>query len=396
MHNILTIFRKEMLDTLRDRRTLLTMVVMPLVLIPLLISLMAQVSTSQAESEREKTLRVAVETHGEGADLMERLERRKDLQLLSGIDPSEFRDLVRADSLDLAMIIEPGFDALIEAGNTGKLQVYYNSTNEIPFDRLSKTLEEYDESVLRERLDLLGASPATITPIDVEQVDIYTSRESLGKMIGGFLPYIFVLFCLVGAMYPSIDLFTGEKERGTLETILTVPVGRLQILTGKMLTVVLSGVLSGLLSIVGMYAALQFIPDIPEAFRTIILQILNPTSIALIVLMIVPLTIFFAGILIPASIYARSFKEAQTLIQPMVIVAIIPLAIVASVPNIKFSFATALIPIVNVGLASKEIIAGTVDYGLLGLTFVSLVLLATIGILLCVRWFGQEGNILRV
>lgn len=230
----------------------------------------------------------------------------------------------------------------------------------------------------------------------MEQVDIYTSRESLGKMIGGFLPYIFVLFCLVGAMYPSIDLFTGEKERGTLETILTVPVGRLQILTGKMLTVVLSGVLSGLLSIVGMYAALQFIPDIPEAFRNIILQILNPTSIALIVLMIVPLTIFFAGILIPASIYARSFKEAQTLIQPMVIVAIIPLAIVASVPNIKFSFATALIPIVNVGLASKEIIAGTVDYGLLGLTFVSLVLLATIGILLCVRWFGQEGNILRV
>ncbi|MEO1712622.1 MAG: ABC transporter permease, partial [Bacteroidota bacterium] len=97
----------------------------------------------------------------------------------------------------------------------------------------------------------------------------------------------------------------------------------------------------------------------------------------------------------PASIYARSFKEAQSLIQPMLIVVILPLAVIASVPTIQLNLATAIIPVVNVGLASREVIAGTIDFGLLAVVFLSLLAFAGIGIALCVRWFGQEGNILR-
>ena len=195
-------------------------------------------------------------------------------------------------------------------------------------------------------------------------------------------------------MYPAIDLFTGEKERGTIETILTVPASRLQILIGKMLVVVISGVISGVLVILGLYLTLRFNPDVPDMVLNIANQILTPLNLGLIILMLIPLTTFFSGILIPVSIYSKSFKEAQSLITPMTFVVILPL-IVAMMPGFKLTVMTALIPIVNVALATKEIVAGTIDYGLLGLVFLSLFVFAAIGIGMCVKWFGSEGNILR-
>jgi len=205
---------------------------------------------------------------------------------------------------------------------------------------------------------------------------------------------MFVLFCLMGAMYPAIDLFTGEKERGTIETILSVPASRLQILIGKMMVVVISGVVSGVLTILGLYLAMKLTPDIPDFMKDIAADILSPSSLLWIILMLIPLTTFFSGVLIPASIYSKSFKEAQSLIQPLVFVVIMPL-IVGMMPGIELNTMTALIPVVNVALATKEIIAGTIDYGLLALVFLSLFAFAAIGILICVRWFGHEGNILR-
>jgi sodium transport system permease protein len=396
MKTIWTIFKKEMIDTLRDRRTLLTMIVIPLVLIPVLLSVTTNITSSQISDERDKDLRIAIESEGGGTELIRQLDRRGDFRIYQDIPFAEFKKLIRSDSLDLAILIKEGFDAALTEGQTGKLAVFYNSTSDIPFNRLQGAIDKYHQSILKERLDSIGATFATITPTEIEQVDVFTQRESIGKNIGGFMPYIFVLFCLIGAMYPSIDLFTGEKERGTLETILTVPAQRIHILLGKMLTVVLAGVISGGLSILGLFLALQLNTEVPESFRNVILQMLNPTAVTLIILMLIPLATFFSGILIPASIYARSFKEAQTLIQPMLIAAILPLAIIATLPTLSLNPISAVIPIINVALASKEIIAGTIQPGLLILVFVSLIAVAGIGIALCVRWFGKEGNILRV
>jgi sodium transport system permease protein len=396
MKTILQIFRKEMMDTLRDRRTLLTMVILPILLVPLLVGVMTQVITSQAMEERGKTLRVGLETSENGAALVEYLERRKDFRVYTELEPFRFKDFIKEDSLDVALVISPEFDEQLEAGVSGNLTIYYNSNQNIPSERLEEVLTAFEQEVLKTRLDTLGVARTYIEPLNLSREDVYTSRESIGKMVGGSLPYVFVLFTLLGAMYPAIDLFTGEKERGTLETILTVPASRLHILLGKMLAVVISGVLSGLLSIVGLYLAMEVNPTMPEVVSNVLSQILAPDVILLIVLMIIPLTIFFTGVLIPASIYAKSFKEAQSIIQPMLIVVILPLAVVASLPSLELTFSTALIPVVNVALASKDILAGTMDYGLLSVVFLSLIVLAGVGILLCVRWFGREGNILRV
>jgi len=395
MKNTFTIFRKELIDTLRDRRTLFAMILFPLILMPAIFSISASFSSGQVVDAQEKKLRVALTSNDNGAELVKRLKRRKDMTLYESISPDEYRDLIRADSIDLAIIVQEDFDSKITSGQTGGLELFFNSTeNNIISTRLQKTIDGLQDDIIAQRLQALGSDASIINPIQLNKQDVYSNEESVGKAIGGFLPYLFVLFCLMGAMYPAIDLFTGEKERGTLETILTVPASRFEILLGKMGVVVLGGVMSGVLTIVGMYAAVKLSPDIPDVFVNVISNVLDPKSIGMIVLLLVPLTVFFAGLLIPASIYAKSFKEAQSTIQPALILVIIPLAI-GMMPGIKLTFLTALIPVLNVALASKEIVAGTIDYGLLAVVFISLIALAGLGIALCVRWFGQEGNVLR-
>ena len=395
MGNIITIFLKEMKDMLRDRRTVLTMIVMPILLMPLLLTVVTSMTKSQVEKAQDKDLRIAIDDNGSAAELVKRLKRRKDVKVFESIQPDDFNQMIRNDSIDLAIEILDGFDAALNSGKTAKVNILYNVTDDkIVKERLASTIERYNDEILSDRLDSLGANLATISPIEIEETNVFNQKESMGKMAGGFLPYMFVLFCLMGAMYPAIDLFTGEKERGTIETILSVPASRLQILIGKMMVVVISGVVSGVLTILGLYLAMKLTPDIPDFMKNIAADILSPSSLIWIILMLIPLTTFFSGILIPASIYSKSFKEAQSLIQPMVFVVILPL-IIGMMPGFKLTAMTALMPVVNVALATKEIIAGTIDYGLLALVFLSLFAFAAIGILLCVRWFGHEGNILR-
>ena len=379
-NHIFTIFKKEMLDMLRDRRTVITMIVMPILLMPIIISLSSYIASDRIKKAQAKDIKIAISANENGVDLVKRFKRQKDVQIIEGVNKKDFEELIRNDSLDLAIDISEDFDSRIENGKTAEVQVFFDSTDEGLFmKRLKNTIDNYKEFIVKSRLVLLGEEMNLIKPIKTSEQDVYTQTESLGKRIGGFLPYIFVIFCLMGAMYPAIDLFTGEKERGTMETILSVPASRLQILLGKMLVVVLSGVISGVLMIIGLYLALKLNPDVPGWVITMANELLSSQSLGLIILMLIPLTTFFAGILIPTSIYAKSFKEAQSLIQPLIIVVTIPL-VIAMMPGFKLDAFTALIPILNVALATKEIVAGTINYGLLSLVFVSLFVFAGIGI----------------
>jgi sodium transport system permease protein len=393
---IFTIFKKEMTETLRDRRTVITMVLIPFLLIPFLFSISAMVTNSQTKQARKKVLKLAIHANDNGAEVVKRLKRRKDMEVLETIHPQNFKQFIREDSLDLALIINKDFDKAIDGGNTGEVSIYYKSVSDtILYGRLASTITRYQNNVLRQRLDALGATLETIKPVSIKNVNVYSNREYFGKIVGGILPYFFVIFCLMGAMYPAIDLFTGEKERGTIETLLVVPASRLQILVGKMLVIVCTGMLSGLLTILGLFAVLKFNTEIPAFISGFAMQLLNPKTIALVIGMMVPLTTFFAGLLIPVSIYARSFKEAQSLIQPLVFIVIIPL-VIGFLPGTSFNYITAAVPVLNVALATREIVAGTIDFSLLVIVYVSLFIFAGLGVFISLRWFGHEGNIFRV
>ena len=396
MDTIWTIFKKEMLDALRDRRTLIIMIVVPTIFIPLLLSMGSVFMMKGNNESMEKNLKIAIKDNGNGQALMKRLKRRRDIVIQKVEDIDEAKELVRQDTFDLALEISPEFDQNILEGGTGITTIYHKSVQDtLVYARLASTILGLNEDLLEDRLDSVGITSSYITPIKTRSRNVYSIKESIGKAVGGFLPYFFVIFALMGAMYPAIDLFTGEKERGTMETILTVPVGRLQILFGKMLVVILAGVLSGILTLAGFYLVLKFNTSLPAFVSTMVDQFITFKTLSLITLMLIPLSTFFAGVLIPTSIYAKSFKEAQSLINPFLFLVMIPLFI-SAIGNIELNVLTACIPVLNVGLATKEIVAGTINYGMLAIVFTSLVVFALLGMLLCVKWFSSERNLMRV
>jgi len=394
MKDIHNIARKEFKDTIRDKRTLMAMIVVPLLLFPVIFTIVSGLQSESMEKAMSRELKVALAGSEVPAGLQDHLEGGQNLRLIPFGRDTSYRRYVRSDSLDAAIAVSEDFQSRVDNMQTGRIIIYFQSTDEGVGQRLSNLLDQYRAKLRRERLAKLNISEEDIQPVMLDMVDMATMQEKIGKYIGGFIPYIFIIFCFIGAMYPAIDLFTGEKERGTIETILTTPVKRIHILTGKMSVVVATGIISALLAIVGLFGGLNFADTLPAQITEVTGDILQPRFILLLLSMLIPLTIFFAGILIPISIYAKSFKEAQSIITPINILVILP-GIVGLMPGIELDLQTALIPVINIALATKEIVAGTIDYGLLGVVYTSLILFAVLSVAFSVRYFGRETNILR-
>jgi len=202
------------------------------------------------------------------------------------------------------------------------------------------------------------------------------------------------LFCFMGSMYPAIDLGAGEKERGTLETLLTAPVNRFHILIGKFGVVVLSGLVSAVVSMVGLYVGFKQSSELPPEFLELIVAILGKGNVVLILTLLVPLCVFFAGILLSLSMSAKGFKEAQSIISPLNIAIIVPAAI-GLIPGVQMSYLTAMIPVLNVSLATKEIIAGTMQTGYLIVVYISLTIMALLSLYIASKRFTSESAIFR-
>ncbi len=396
MSGFLTIFKKELIDTLRDRRTIIAMVIVPLLLFPVIIAITTRIQIAQAKKAKEKILRVAVLTHENTPLLKEMLSTRGDMRVVENIPEDSVASFIQKDSLDGAFIFSENFDRQVENLHAGQLKFYFKSTedDDITKRRLTTIIEEFEEKLLSERFRRLNLDDSAVKAVDLVEIDLASMKEIFGKAVGGFLPYIFVIFCFIGAMYPAIDLAAGEKERGTLETLLTAPVRGIEILLGKFGVVVLTGIGSALVSLLGLYIGIRQTGEIPPEIMNVIWSMLEMKSILLLLSLLLPLTIFFAGVLLTLSIFAKTFKEAQSIITPVNFIVILPVAI-GLIPGVTLNAKTALIPILNVSLATKEIIAGTIKYGLLAEVYISLVLLAGLSLYISSKLFLRESVIFR-
>jgi sodium transport system permease protein len=390
------IFRKEFTDTIRDRRTLFVMVIFPLLLIPMLMLVVTKLQTSSMKKAEERILRVGVVTNGNAMGLADALLQRSGLRVTEGIPADSAEALIRNDSLDAVVVISPDFDQAIAAMRTATVRLYFKSSEDYDMvkRRLTSVLNEYEKTLTAARFRKLNLDEQIVNPLKIEEHDVATAKERIGKAVGGMLPYFFVIFSFMGAMYPAIDLAAGEKERGTMETLLTAPVSRFQILIGKFSVVVLAGIVSAGVSMLGMYVAVRQVREIPAELLDVIMGILDVQTIVLVVLLLLPLTVFFAAFLLSLSMFAKSYKEAQSLISPLTIVVILPV-LVGLMPGLVLDSVTALVPVLNVSLATKEIIAGTMKVPLLAEVFGSLMVLAALSLWGCKKWFEREETIFR-
>jgi sodium transport system permease protein len=395
MQNIIIIIRKELKDLLREKRTLFTSILIPILLFPILFTIMGKFMTRQIKEEQEKVLNIGINDNGNAVSLLKLFNDRKDIKIVKYNDVVQLDTLIKTGKLDGAMVIDSGFDSNVINMRTGIIEIHYKSANWGVKDRLWNIIEYYKNSILDQRMTKLSIRKEAVNPVEIKIQDISTMREKFGKTIGGLVPYIFILFSFLGCMYPAIDLFTNEKERGTIETLLVTPVSRLEILFGKMAVVSFIGFCSAILSIIGLSFGLkQFSQGLPADVMGTLVNFIDPGNVILLLLMLIPLVVFFAGVLTLITTYAKSYREAQSIISPMTIVVILP-AIAGLMPGVELNALTALIPITNISLATKDLISGTLNFPLYALVIGSLLVLASASVFIASIWFGKESNIIK-
>lgn len=394
MRDIFTIVKKEVLDTIRDKRTLIVMVIMPLVVIPAILGVVTMVTKSSIEKETLKKLKIGYVTEGPDAGLREVLETPVfNFELTSMADTTGLRGMI-PDSLDVGIFVGSDFAEKVNGRETGEVLLLYDQTEDVLGDRVEAVLEVFKTSQVEARLDSLELTASNIHPMEIVKENVASNKEMMGKIAGGFLPYIIIVFSFMGCMYTAVDLYAGEKERGSFETILTVPVERWKILVGKLAVIVIVGMITTMLGFLGLFMGLQFIDAIPEMILDVINGLLNPGFILTLMGMLFLLNIFFAGAMTPISLYARNFKEAQSTLAPLNILVVMP-AVLGMLPGIDLTPVTALIPVLNIVLSTKELIAGTIDPVLLAMVVGSLLVLAVAAVFVSFKRFGSETNVLR-
>jgi sodium transport system permease protein len=391
-----TIFKKELTDILRDKRTIITMIVIPLALVPILLTLVFKVAQRQQRIAEGEEIKIALIGGDFAPRLAELVVADTQFTIVEGIAEADIESKIREDSLDGALVIPPHFPDRIETDAQASVKIYFRSSNtlNVTAPKLRETIEAYDEEIVSDRIRRLELDEDLFDAIEIETSDVSTQQEVFGKAAGGILPYLFILFMFTGAMYPGIDLGAGEKERGTLETLLSSPASRLEIVVGKFLVVSLAGFTSALLAMVGMYLGVRGIGEIPPEAMEVIWNILSVKVVVMILTLLLPLAVFFGAAILAVSVYSKSFKEAQSSLTPISIVIIIPV-VLGLLPGMELNLTTAMIPILNVSLATKDVIAGTINPIHLVVSYASLLLLAAVSVAFAVKWFNREETLFR-
>jgi sodium transport system permease protein len=398
------VFKKELLELLRDRKTLFFMVALPIAIFPLLFGGVAYFMSQAVSEAQTKTLNFAIIGEQYGAELAEQLSKVESLSLQS-IDSTLDNDeqkkaLVRDGEVDFIIEIPSNYGS--DLINTGQIviKLFLNDAqlNSVQ-SRLNKIINELESGYQRTSFAALGVNEeqqvALLEPIVIEKVNVADERENIGEQIGGLIPYFLFILCLQGAMLPAADIGAGEKERGTLETLLLSPISRQSIVLGKFLTIAFAGAVTALIT-VGSMAIWGIILSQGMAIKVVsdFMASIGLIDFLLVFLMLVPIVAMFAAVLLALSIYARSYKEAQGYMTPLVFVVIIPV-LLAVIPGIELKGIWAWVPLTNVALAIKELIKGTMDYVQLFAIFGSSVIIAGGLIAFCVYWFNKEKVLFR-
>ncbi|HRJ46097.1 MAG TPA: ABC transporter permease [Opitutaceae bacterium] len=409
--SIVTVFLKELKDSLRDRRTVISMIVVPTLVMPVIMFGMIFVMTKIVKQARSEAVSIIVLG---GEDSPGVVKAIKDDQRFRIVTPGgDFKQLVSDKKVRLAVEIPEGFEASLAAGEPKTVTLYHyegEMKSGMGVTAVERFFRDLRDRTVESRLSDRGL-PADLTkPFEVKRQNVAPPEKVGGNLFGGLVPYIIIIICFTGAMYPAIDLTAGEKERGTMETLLCSPVHRVNIVLGKFLmvvtasvaTIVLTLVSTGVSLLVGgsfftggsqSVAAAQAAAEAKAAAPAFI-PMIDPMGIFGVFAMIAPVAVLFAAVLLAISLFAKSYKEAQSYVSPLIIVVIIP-AMMGLLPGIDLSAKTALVPLLNLTLVCKEMLSGIWNWHFIALIFGSTCVYAGVALALCVKMFNREDVIFR-
>ena len=410
--HVWVIYRKELRDALRDRRTLISSIVVPTLLMPLLLFGVGRLMQRAVAEAREEVPAVAVLGGAGAPELLARLAGDARVRLVPV--PADWREAIAAKRLRAVVEVPERLEERVRAGEAAPAVRIFHYQGELKSENGARVTErivgEHRERVVTERLAARGLGPEAVRPFEVRRENVAPPEKVGGNLFGGLVPYFIILLCFTGAIYPAMDITAGEKERGTMETLLCSPVARLDLVLGKFL-LVLTGSLASMFFVVASMAgsalvggalflgtsgaaAAGALPPGAAAAGAGSLPTIDPLGLVGVFAMVLPVAVLFSAVALTVSLFAKSYKEAQSYLGPLIIVVLLP-GMIAALPGTELTARTALIPLLNLSLVCKEMLSGSWPWGYIALIFGSSSLYAAGALALAVRMFNREDVLFR-
>jgi len=376
VRSVLVVFKKEMLEILRDRRTLIAIALAALAT-PTVLFVISQVTT-----------KTATQTYTVG---------------YSGDIPTGLDILFNATGLKLERVADPAAAAKqqVDIGvvfTPSGIEEYFDPTRQsaqIADVRLQTIISRYDAAKIAASLQEKGVDPSVLNPLPIQQHPLSSPVQAAGNsFLSFFLPYILITMSLTGGLSAALDTSAGERERRTLESLLLTPTPRSHVLIGKILAVSLLSLTAALAAIVSMLVALS---QIQFGGRQGALEVvLSPVAAIVMVWLAVLLAGSFSSLTIALGTLARNFRQGQAYATPLYFITIFPASIVLFIPDFNPSLGYYLIPILNAVLVLRDaIVHNAVAWSSLAVTSASLVLTGAVCFYAALRLFTREALLVR-
>ena len=398
LRNVGIVYRKELTEWLRDRRTLISTVLVPLLAFPILMVGMTSLMTVMIGKAQKEVPKVMV-IHAENSpELLEALRASKDLQIVPYAD--DWKDQISNKEIRAAVEIPSGFDASLDGKSPLTVQIHYYQgevKSEYGAGHVEGSLQSFRDEFVKKTLEAKNLPDSLISPFTFERHNVAPPEKVSGAALGGILGYMVILLSMNGAIYPAIDLTAGEKESCTMETILSSHLSRVDLVLGKFLLVLSASLSTAILAIISMGTSFYLVGNsgaMNQKDAAAFQLHLGFPAILSVFLMALPLAVLFAAALLTIALFAKSYKEAQSYLTPLTFVVVIP-AVASLLPGFDLNPKLALVPILSTSLVCKEIVAGTFHWNYILLILLSSSVYAAAGLFIAVKMFQRESVLFR-
>jgi sodium transport system permease protein len=334
MKTLLIVWKKELRELMRDRRTMMLTLLMGPLLGPLLFIGLTSIGESKAKEQMEKPLAVAIV----GAERAPNLVAWLGGQGIERKDVADPEAAIRAQDDDVFLSIDEDFASHWREGTPAVVEIVHDSTRrdaDIPVRRLERALELYGQQVGALRLVARGINPGVAAPMTVSHKDLSTPVARGVGVAAMMLPYLLIMFAFLGSMPLVVDTTAGERERQSLEPLLATPARRGAIVSGKIAACCCVGVVALLLTLLAFKVGAMFAPGIGKQMAV------DPGAMAMLMLVLLPMVFLGAALLTWIASAAKSVKEAQSYTGVLVLLPMIPtlLLMISPVKNQLWMFA---------------------------------------------------------
>jgi sodium transport system permease protein len=389
--------RKELRECLRDRRTILTLVLMPLLLYPVLGVAFKQFFLSNLAAGVSPVYRIGFESLRDQQVFLDFLapERRRpnaddaDEPTLDYRIYGDLAEAVRSSAANLGIRLRPPAEG--EPGRDGEwdFELLYREDSVLGMNALAaleNRITEANTRLLEWRLRKLGLKMRAV-PVQTHRAPVTDTGAKTTISLSALVPLVLILMTITGAVYPAIDLTAGERERGTLEILVAAPIPRLGLLFAKYVAVVCVALLTALVNLTAMTLTIWISGLGPTFFGA---GGLSLVSVVQVFGLLVLFAAFFSALLLILTSFARSFKEAQAYLVPLILLSLLP-GMLALVPEMTLSPVLAVAPLINIILLARDLLDGQAEPLTAVAVVASTIVYGMAAIALAAMVFGAEA-----